>query len=48
MKQCKAQPMARICQDKKRGDRVKGPIKSITDFGVSVGWQLASTAGAPV
>jgi small subunit ribosomal protein S1 len=34
-------PWQEFAQDKKRGDRVKGPIKSITDFGVSVGWQLA-------
>jgi small subunit ribosomal protein S1 len=37
MKQCKANPWQEFAQDSKRGDRVKGPIKSITDFGVFVG-----------
>jgi small subunit ribosomal protein S1 len=37
MKQCKANPWQEFAQDTKRGDRVKGPIKSITDFGVFVG-----------
>src|SRR5256885_17243554 len=33
MKQCKANPWQEFAQNTKRGDRVKGPIKSITDFG---------------
>ena len=37
MKQCKANPWQEFAQDTKRGDRVKGPIKSITDFGIFVG-----------
>ncbi len=37
MKQCKANPWQEFAQETKRGDRVKGPIKSITDFGVFVG-----------
>jgi small subunit ribosomal protein S1 len=37
MKQCKANPWQEFAQNTKRGDRVKGPIKSITDFGVFVG-----------
>jgi small subunit ribosomal protein S1 len=37
MKQTKANPWQEFAQDTKRGDRVKGPIKSITDFGVFVG-----------
>jgi small subunit ribosomal protein S1 len=37
MKQCKANPWQEFAVDTKRGDRVKGPIKSITDFGVFVG-----------
>ena len=37
MKQCRANPWQEFSQDTKRGDRVKGPIKSITDFGVFVG-----------
>ena len=37
MKQCKANPWEEFAQNTKRGDRVKGPIKSITDFGVFVG-----------
>src|SRR5437764_1911363 len=37
MKQCKANPWQEFAQDSKRGDRVKGPIKSITDFGIFVG-----------
>jgi small subunit ribosomal protein S1 len=37
MKQCKANPWEDFAQNTKRGDRVKGPIKSITDFGVFVG-----------
>jgi small subunit ribosomal protein S1 len=37
MKQCKANPWQEFSAGTKRGDRVKGPIKSITDFGVFVG-----------
>jgi small subunit ribosomal protein S1 len=37
MKQCKANPWQEFAQNTKRGDRVKGPIKSITDFGIFVG-----------
>jgi small subunit ribosomal protein S1 len=37
MKQCKANPWQEFAAQTKRGDRVKGPIKSITDFGVFVG-----------
>ncbi|MBE7416860.1 MAG: 30S ribosomal protein S1 [Ideonella sp.] len=37
MKQCKANPWEEFAANVKRGDRVKGPIKSITDFGVFVG-----------
>ncbi|WP_255397817.1 30S ribosomal protein S1 [Ottowia massiliensis] len=37
MKQCKPNPWQEFAQNTKRGDRVKGPVKSITDFGVFVG-----------
>jgi small subunit ribosomal protein S1 len=37
MKQCKANPWEEFSTTVKRGDRVKGPVKSITDFGVFVG-----------
>ena len=37
MKQCKANPWEEFSSNVHRGDRVKGPIKSITDFGVFVG-----------
>jgi small subunit ribosomal protein S1 len=37
MKQCKANPWEEFSTSVNRGDRVKGPIKSITDFGVFVG-----------
>ena len=37
MKQCRANPWHEFAENTKRGDRVKGPIKSITDFGVFVG-----------
>jgi small subunit ribosomal protein S1 len=37
MKQCKANPWNEFAANNKRGDKVKGPIKSITDFGVFVG-----------
>jgi small subunit ribosomal protein S1 len=44
MKQCKANPWEEFAANVKRGDKVKGPIKSITDFGVFVGLAKASTA----
>ena len=37
MKQCRANPWQEFAQNTRRGDRVKGPVKSITDFGVFVG-----------
>ena len=37
MKQCKQNPWDDFSQSFNRGDRVKGPAKSITDFGVFVG-----------
>ncbi|WP_374403872.1 30S ribosomal protein S1 [Niveibacterium sp.] len=37
MKQCKANPWDDFAQTFKKGDRVKGAIKSITDFGVFIG-----------
>jgi small subunit ribosomal protein S1 len=37
MKQCKPNPWDEFAQNFNRGDKVKGPIKSITDFGVFVG-----------
>jgi small subunit ribosomal protein S1 len=37
MKQCRANPWDEFAQNFKRGDKVKGPVKSITDFGVFVG-----------
>jgi len=37
MKQCRANPWHEFAESTKRGDKVKGPIKSITDFGVFVG-----------
>jgi len=37
MKQCRANPWHEFAEGTKRGDKVKGPIKSITDFGVFVG-----------
>ena len=37
MKQCKANPWEEFSATVKRGDRDKGPVKSITDFGVFVG-----------
>jgi small subunit ribosomal protein S1 len=37
MKQCKANPWEEFSSNVKRGDRVKGPVKSITDFGVFIG-----------
>jgi len=37
MKQCMANPWDEFAMNHKKGDRVKGTIKSITDFGVFVG-----------
>jgi small subunit ribosomal protein S1 len=37
MKQCKLNPWDEFSTSHKRGDKVKGPIKSITDFGVFIG-----------
>ena len=37
MKQCKANPWEEFSETVQRGDKVKGPVKSITDFGVFVG-----------
>lgn len=37
MKQCKPNPWEEFAQNFNRGDKVSGPIKSITDFGVFVG-----------
>ena len=37
MKQCRANPWQEFSQNTKRGDRIKGPIKSVTDFGLFVG-----------
>jgi small subunit ribosomal protein S1 len=37
MKQCKANPWEEFSANVHRGDKVRGPIKSITDFGVFVG-----------
>jgi small subunit ribosomal protein S1 len=37
MKQCKANPWEEFSATVTRGDKVKGPVKSITDFGVFIG-----------
>jgi small subunit ribosomal protein S1 len=37
MKQCKSNPWEDFSMNHKKGDRVKGAIKSITDFGVFIG-----------
>ncbi|MGC3965195.1 MAG: 30S ribosomal protein S1 [Rhodocyclaceae bacterium] len=37
MKQCMPNPWEEFSQNHKKGDRVKGAIKSITDFGVFIG-----------
>jgi small subunit ribosomal protein S1 len=37
MKQCKPNPWEEFAMTHKKGDRVKGAIKSITDFGVFIG-----------
>jgi small subunit ribosomal protein S1 len=37
MKQCRMNPWEEFASTHKRGDKVKGPVKSITDFGVFIG-----------
>ena len=37
MKQCKPNPWDEFAANHKRGDKVGGPVKSITDFGVFIG-----------
>jgi small subunit ribosomal protein S1 len=37
MKQCRANPWDEFAANHKRGDKVAGPVKSITDFGVFIG-----------
>src|SRR5208283_1610724 len=37
MKQCRPNPWEEFAMNHKKGDRVKGQIKSITDFGVFIG-----------
>jgi len=37
MKQCKSNPWAEFSKTYKKGDKVSGPIKSITDFGIFIG-----------
>lgn len=37
MKQCKSNPWAEFSESHKKGDKVNGPIKSITDFGIFIG-----------
>jgi len=37
MKQCRANPWEEFAQNVKRGDRLRGPVKSITDFGIFIG-----------
>jgi small subunit ribosomal protein S1 len=37
MKQCKANPWDEFSQNTKKGDKVSGQIKSITDFGIFIG-----------
>ncbi|MFM8898955.1 MAG: 30S ribosomal protein S1 [Burkholderiales bacterium] len=37
MKQCKANPWEEFAATVQRGDKVTGPVKSITDFGVFIG-----------
>ncbi len=39
MKQCMANPWEEFAANSKKGDRVRGQIKSITDFGVFIGLQ---------
>ena len=37
MKQCKSNPWAEFSETHKKGEKVSGPIKSITDFGIFIG-----------
>ncbi|MDE2152868.1 MAG: S1 RNA-binding domain-containing protein, partial [Betaproteobacteria bacterium] len=37
MKQCRPNPWEEFASNHNRGDRVSGPVKSITDFGVFIG-----------
>ena len=37
MKQCQVNPWEEFCQNQKKGDKVRGAIKSITDFGIFIG-----------
>jgi small subunit ribosomal protein S1 len=37
MKQCRPNPWEEFAANVQRGDRVKGPVKSITDFGLFIG-----------
>jgi small subunit ribosomal protein S1 len=37
MKQCKSNPWAEFSETHKKGDKISGPIKSITDFGIFIG-----------
>ena len=37
MKQCRANPWEEFAQTHKKGDHVKGQVKSVTDFGVFIG-----------
>jgi small subunit ribosomal protein S1 len=37
MKQCRPNPWEEFAANHKRGDKVSGPVKSITDFGVFIG-----------
>ena len=37
LKQCKPNPWVEFAQNFRKGDRVEGPVKSITDFGVFIG-----------
>jgi len=37
MKQCKSNPWVEFSETYKKGDKVSGPIKSITDFGIFIG-----------
>src|SRR4051794_9405703 len=39
MKQCKPNPWDEFASNAKKGDRVRGQIKSITDFGIFIGLQ---------
>ncbi|MXP66287.1 30S ribosomal protein S1 [Pantoea sp. Nvir] len=37
LKQCKANPWQQFAENRNKGDRVEGKIKSITDFGIFIG-----------